>query len=66
MRMKNLKRTKQEQKCLNHLALAWNAWCKLEHKHPNASEEFCSAIHICQYLVGMRQLARVDKTWNKR
>lgn len=59
-------RTPGEQEVLDHLVAAWNAWIKLQHEHPQASGEFCQAIHTCQYLTGMRQIARIDKTWTPR
>ena len=63
---KAAQRTPAEQEVLDHLVKAWNAWIKLEHKHPQAQGEFCQAIHTCQYLIGMRQIARIDKTWSPR
>jgi len=61
------KPTEIEAKVLEHLKQAWNNWITLEHLHPDAVPEFRHALHMCQYLVGMRQLARVDReTWVQR
>ena len=66
-RMKNkFKRTKNEEKVLVHLEKAVKAWSKLEHQHPMANDEFVRGIHICQYLIGMRQIARIDNRWSPR
>ena len=63
---KAAQRTPDEQEVLNHLVKAWNAWTRLKHEHPQATGEFCQAIHACQYLVGMRQIARIDDSWSPR
>ncbi len=63
---KKWKQTKTERKVLKHLVKAWNAWVELKHEHPAAVPEFQQALHTCEYLVGMRQIARVDKTWSSR
>jgi hypothetical protein len=59
-------RTKDEQDVLDHLAAAWNSWCRIKHRDPDTKTEFRHAIHMCQYLVGMRQIARADKSWMPR
>jgi hypothetical protein len=64
--MKKHKRTNDEDDVLKHLRKAWNAWNRMEHKHPDSIGEFRHAIHTCQYLVGMRQISRVDKSWEPR
>jgi len=59
--------TEIEAKVLEHLKQAWNNWITLEHLHPDAVPEFRHALHMCQYLVGMRQVARVDRdNWVQR
>ena len=38
----------------------WNAYNKLEEQHPCDKEEFCHALHICQHLVMIRGIRRLD------
>lgn len=38
----------------------WNAFNKLEEQHPCDKEEFCHALHICQQLVMIRGMRRLN------
>lgn len=51
--------TPQEQRVLNLLAEAWEAFQELPEQHPAHAHEFAHAIHAAQRLVMTRPMARV-------
>lgn len=54
--------TAQEKQVLDHLAEAWNEFCKLEVQHPNHADEFLISIHHAQRIVMCRSVSR-DEGW---
>jgi hypothetical protein len=43
-----------EDKVLDHLVMAWNAFLTLEARHPDDDQEFRQAIHAAQNIVMAR------------
>jgi hypothetical protein len=52
--------SKQEIIVLNHLANAWNEFCKLEERLDHDTDEFMKAIHIAQDKIALRVARRVN------
>ena len=52
--------TEKELEAINISAKLWNAYNALEEQHPCDKEEFCRALHICQHLIMIRAIRRMD------
>lgn len=52
--------TEEEQKLIGLTADLWNAYNELPEQHPCDKEEFCHALHICQHLIMIRSVRRMD------
>lgn len=56
--------TEAEKLVLAHLGIAWDAFLKLDDKHPDDLLEFRMAIHQAQALIAWRVARLVDpETW---
>lgn len=50
--------TEDEQKVVNHLAEAWNAYVKIGKLHPSDTDDFAKAIHDAQKIIMWRPMLR--------
>ena len=48
------KLTAAENRILKLTAELWNSYCELPKQHPSDDDEFLSALHGLQYLIGIR------------
>jgi hypothetical protein len=55
-----VKLTDAEIQILNHLADAWNDFCKLDNVLEHDSDEFSAAIHAAQDKIAIRVARRVN------
>lgn len=55
-----MKLTEEELKVLNHLAEAWNSFCRLEDVLEHDADEFMKAIHQAQDKIAVRVARRVN------
>lgn len=54
------KLTAAEKTTLDYLVKSWNSYLLLEETHPDYTDEFRHAIHICQQLIAVRVARRVN------
>lgn len=50
--------SKEERKVVDLLGDAWNAFCELDSRHPQETDEFCGAIHVGQHIIMSRPVAK--------
>ncbi len=55
-----MKLSDEEIAILNHLADAWNSFCRLDNVLEHDADEFMRAIHLAQGKIAVRVARRVD------
>lgn len=58
--MNSLTLTSKENDCLRKLEEAWGLFIKMPRVHPSELQDFQSAIHIAQGIIGLRVAKRVN------